>query len=35
MGYVRWYERTVWPVSEEERKKAYSSERGTIFEEDV
>ncbi len=35
MGYVRWHERTIWPVSEEEGEKTYPSEGGTIFEEDL
>jgi hypothetical protein len=35
MGYVRRHERTIWPVSEEEREKTYPSEGGTIFEEDL
>jgi hypothetical protein len=35
MGYVRWHERTIWPVSEEEREKAYPSEGGKIFEKDL
>ena len=35
MGYVRWHERTIWPVSEEEREKTYPCEGGTISEEDL